>query len=63
MVSSYILAVLGVTGAGKSSFVRLVTGDSSIKIGQSYNSGKAIAYSEYLDLNLALYRDQKDQHS
>ena len=36
MTLSCILAVMGVTGAGKSSFVKLVTGDSSINIGHSY---------------------------
>ncbi|KAN0115440.1 P-loop containing nucleoside triphosphate hydrolase protein [Hyaloscypha variabilis] len=38
MAPSYILAVMGVTGAGKSSFIKLVTGDSSIKIGHSQES-------------------------
>ena len=34
------IAVMGVTGAGKSSFIKLVTGDDSIKVGESLISGK-----------------------
>lgn len=33
------IAVMGVTGAGKSTFIRQVTGDSSIRIGQGMESG------------------------
>ncbi|KAL5314359.1 hypothetical protein ACEPPN_018785 [Leptodophora sp. 'Broadleaf-Isolate-01'] len=33
--SSSVLAVMGVTGAGKSSFIKLVTGDDSVKVGHS----------------------------
>ncbi len=39
MAPSYIIAVMGVTGAGKSSFIKLVTGDASVKIGHSQESG------------------------
>lgn len=33
MTDDNVIAVMGVTGAGKSSFVKLITGDSAIKIG------------------------------
>lgn len=37
-----IVAVMGVTGTGKSSFIRLVTGDDSIKIGDGLQSGRLL---------------------
>jgi hypothetical protein len=37
-----IVAVMGVTGTGKSSFIRLVTGDDSIKIGEGLQSGRLL---------------------
>ncbi|KAH6863571.1 P-loop containing nucleoside triphosphate hydrolase protein [Alternaria alternata] len=42
-----IVAVMGVTGTGKSSFIRLVTGDNSIKIGEGLQSATT---------NVAAYR-------
>lgn len=35
-----VIAVMGATGVGKSSFVRLVTGNTDIPIGHSLKSGK-----------------------
>lgn len=35
-----LIAVMGATGAGKSTFVRLATGDNSIRVGQSLRSGQ-----------------------
>ena len=37
-----VIAVMGVTGAGKSSFIRRMTGDQSIKVGETLQSGKRI---------------------
>lgn len=44
--SSSVLAVMGVTGAGKSSFIKLVTGDDSVKVGHSQISGEETMLSE-----------------
>ncbi|EPE24867.1 P-loop containing nucleoside triphosphate hydrolase [Glarea lozoyensis ATCC 20868] len=50
MESSAILAVMGITGAGKSSFIKLVTGDGSVKIGHSQLSEtkKISSYNVYI---------------
>ena len=37
-----IIAVMGVTGAGKSSFISTVTGDSSVIVGDGLSSGTLI---------------------
>lgn len=37
-----VIAVMGMTGAGKSSFIRRITGDQSIKVGDTLHSGKCI---------------------
>lgn len=37
-----VIAVMGVTGAGKSSFVKLATGDSNVKIGHGLNAGTQV---------------------
>ena len=34
-----IIAVMGASGVGKSSFIRLVTGDDSIRVGETLHSG------------------------
>jgi hypothetical protein len=44
-----IVAVMGVTGTGKSSFIRLVTGDNSIKIGEGLQSGRLLSIYCNLD--------------
>ena len=36
-----VIAIMGVTGAGKSSFVRAVTGDKSIEVGDALQSGQS----------------------
>jgi ABC-type hemin transport system ATPase subunit len=36
-----IIAVMGMTGAGKSTFIRRITGDQSIKVGHKLSSGKS----------------------
>ncbi|KAH7381559.1 P-loop containing nucleoside triphosphate hydrolase protein, partial [Pyrenochaeta sp. MPI-SDFR-AT-0127] len=41
MSAAKVIAVMGVTGVGKSSFIKLVTGDESIKVGQSLVSETA----------------------
>jgi ABC-type hemin transport system ATPase subunit len=40
MDSTNVLAVMGITGAGKSTFIKLVTGDSTVKIGHGQTAGK-----------------------
>ena len=40
--SEKIIVVMGATGTGKSSFVRLVTGDPNVKVGHSLVSGDAM---------------------
>lgn len=40
MANAKLIAVMGVTGTGKSSFIRLVTGDESIKVGETLESGE-----------------------
>jgi ribosome biogenesis GTPase A len=42
----FLVAVLGVTGSGKSSFIKLIIQDDSIAIGDSLNAGK-IDVSKY----------------
>lgn len=37
--SDILIAVVGVTGSGKSKFLRMVTGNDKIIIGNDYNSG------------------------
>ena len=37
-----IIAVMGVTGAGKSSFIRTVTADSSVIVGDGLSSGTLV---------------------
>jgi putative ribosome biogenesis GTPase RsgA len=39
MAQERVVAVMGVTGVGKSSFIKLVTGDESIRVGQNLVSG------------------------
>jgi ABC-type hemin transport system ATPase subunit len=36
-----VIAVMGMTGAGKSSFISRVTGDESVKVGNKLHSGKS----------------------
>jgi len=38
--SDVVIAVMGVTGCGKSSFIKKVTGSSDVKVGGSLTSGK-----------------------
>jgi putative ribosome biogenesis GTPase RsgA len=38
--SDVVIAVMGMTGAGKSSFIRRMTGNKSIKVGETLQSGK-----------------------
>jgi ABC-type transport system involved in cytochrome bd biosynthesis fused ATPase/permease subunit len=40
-----LVAVMGLTGAGKSSFVQLVTGDKDIQIGHGLKSSKSLKQS------------------
>lgn len=42
-----VVAVIGTTGTGKLSFVRLVTGNDDIKVGERLHSGKLL-YSKSL---------------
>jgi ABC-type proline/glycine betaine transport system ATPase subunit len=35
-----VIAVMGMTGAGKSSFIRRITRDQSIRVGDTLHSGK-----------------------
>ena len=44
-----VVAVMGVTGAGKSSFIQDVTGDQNIRIGHDLESG-TVSLSTYLCL-------------
>ena len=49
MAPTHVLAVMGETGVGKSTFVKLVTGNKNIAIGHSMESGKeeiAIIYRQ-----------------
>jgi ABC-type sugar transport system ATPase subunit len=41
-----VIAVMGMTGAGKSSFIRRITGDQSIKVGDTLHSGKCITFKK-----------------
>jgi hypothetical protein len=36
-----VVAVMGVTGAGKSSFIRKVTGNDEVRVGEGLQSGEA----------------------
>lgn len=36
-----VIAVMGETGAGKSSFIKLVTGRNDVKVGETLSSGKS----------------------
>lgn len=38
--SDVVIAVMGVTGCGKSSFIKKVTGRSDVKVGDNLTSGK-----------------------
>ena len=38
-----LVAVMGDTGAGKSSFIKLVTGNDKVKVGGSLRSSKLLA--------------------
>ena len=40
MAASNVLAVMGITGAGKSSFIKLVTRDPTVKIGHDQTAGE-----------------------
>ena len=44
-----VVAVMGVTGTGKSSFIRLVTGDNKIKVGKRLRSGPFISRNHALN--------------
>ena len=58
MLHPHILAVMGLTGAGKSSFVRLVTGNSSAVVGDLLSSGGLLLV--LLKTYLTTYRDKGD---
>jgi ABC-type transport system involved in cytochrome bd biosynthesis fused ATPase/permease subunit len=42
METPILIAVMGCTGAGKSSFVRLVTGNNEVKVGHHLTSSKSL---------------------
>ena len=42
-----VVAVMGVTGTGKSTFIRLVTGNDKIKVGERLQSGEFLCSSYY----------------
>lgn len=42
-----LIAVMGVTGAGKSSFVKLITGNPNVRVGHSLHAGKASSTSKF----------------
>lgn len=37
-----VIAVMGVTGAGKSTFIRTVTGQNDVEVGHNLESGKVV---------------------
>lgn len=41
-----LVAVVGATGAGKSSFIKLVTGNNAVTVGHGLTSGKSISNIE-----------------
>ena len=41
-----VIAVMGVTGSGKSTFIRTMTGDDSVHVGHGLESGNSILFSE-----------------
>ena len=43
-----VIAVMGVTGAGKSAFIKLATGDDSIKVGSTLESGMYRLYFSHI---------------
>ena len=47
MDSEIIVPVMGVTGAGKSSFIKLVTGSSDILVGHGLAAGKLVAQPHF----------------
>jgi GTPase SAR1 family protein len=44
--SPIVIAVMGLTGAGKSSFIRRITGDQSIRVGDRLHSGKHTTFKK-----------------
>ena len=46
-----LVAVMGDTGAGKSSFIKLITGDNRVKVGGGLRSGEPWCF-EKLPLNV-----------
>ena len=60
-----IIAVMGVTGAGKSSFIRTVTGDSSVIVGDSLSSGTLIQRPVCARqiLQLTLFKQQRKKYT
>lgn len=45
MEGDIIVAVMGVTGVGKSTFIKTVTGNEDVVVGHSLASGRYIPYS------------------
>lgn len=50
MVPTNVVAVMGITGAGKSSFIKLVTSNQTIEIAHRLESGKTKNFHK-LDLS------------
>jgi hypothetical protein len=58
-----VIAVMGMTGAGKSSFIRRITGNQSIKVGVSLHPGKRNAFKKPLNVSgLTILQRQKKSH-
>lgn len=54
-----VIAVMGVTGSGKSTFIRTMTGDGGVHVGHGLESGNSVLYFEVPILHIMIQTHPK----